>query len=73
MISRVHEIEKEVDGLMHDSKVIKCCYRYKKRGVIYKIKIQHVLKYCHALLYLFKYRNFYRTLHSWIYRHIILF
>lgn len=26
MISRVHEIEKEVDGLMHDSKVIKSCY-----------------------------------------------
>lgn len=72
MISRVHEIEKEVDGLMHDSKVIKCCYRDKKE-VLYKIKIQQVLKYCHALLYLFKYRNFYRTLHSWTYQYIILF
>lgn len=39
MIFRVYEIEKEVDGLMYDFKVIKCCYRYKKRGVIYKIKI----------------------------------
>lgn len=41
MISRVHEIEKEVDGLMHDSKVIKCCYRDKKE-VLYKVKIQHM-------------------------------
>lgn len=41
MISRVHEIEKEVDGLMHDSKVIKCCYRDKKE-VLFKIKIQHM-------------------------------
>lgn len=41
MISRVHEIEKEVDGLMHDSKVIKYCYRDKKE-VLYKVKIQHM-------------------------------
>lgn len=37
MIFRVYEIEKEVDGLMYDFKVIKC-YRDKKE-VLYKIKI----------------------------------
>lgn len=38
MIFRVYEIEKEVDGLMYDFKVIKCCYRDKKE-VLFKIKI----------------------------------
>lgn len=34
MIFCVYEIEKEVDGLMYDFKVMKCCYRDKKRCYI---------------------------------------
>lgn len=63
MISRVHEIEKEVDGLMHDSKVIKCCYRDKKRCYI-RLKFNTYIEVLSCT---------YLTLHSWTYRYIILF
>lgn len=60
MISRVHEIEKEVDGLMHDSKVIKSCFNdLKIRSVIKDQNSTHELKYCH--FYIYKNRNFYIT------------
>lgn len=71
MIFRVYEIEKEVDGLMYDFKVIKCCYRDKKRCYIrLKFNIYIEVLLC---IFIFKYRNFYFILYFWIYRYIILF